>query len=422
MKRTLESDIRDYFCALTEHVESATTAERRLPRVRRSGRFIGALSLSALVAFAIFLTVVLTSRTTPTENVETSPGSNGDLGSPVTPPAWVTLDASSLAQPEGSSFAVWTGTEVVVIFAENAGSDVGVIGARLDLATGQSHPISPSPLGWRANAGIAWTGEELVIVGGSSGPGIRIAGAAYSPDTDSWRIVSPPPNFEAGESSSQISGPAIWTGGEVIYWRSALAYTPSTDTWRSLPPSPLGVRSYAAVVPTDRGLVVWGGCSGLDCPVDSASWLPDGAIYDSASDLWTMLPPSPLAAAPAALGAIADQALTLVTLASDAGGGGEAARLDLERSDWTLLPAPPTTPSLGASLTVTGVDLVVIGGQQSGAVMAFSQETDTWRTLASLPEQRWFHSTAWSGESLVIAGGFPTGVPLVSSGPFLSQG
>ena len=72
---------------------------------------------------------------------------------------------------------------------------------------------------------------------------------------------------------------AVWTGREILVWGGAGcqgacdgqgvrlhadggAYDPVTDIWRLLPPSPLSARSGALAVWTGRELVVWGGMVG----------------------------------------------------------------------------------------------------------------------------------------------------------------
>ena len=56
--------------------------------------------------------------------------------------------------------------------------------------------MAPSPLGERFDAGAAWTGDELLVVGGTGSQSVADpAAAAYSPALDRWRIV-PAPEFE----------------------------------------------------------------------------------------------------------------------------------------------------------------------------------------------------------------------------------
>ena len=60
-------------------------------------------------------------------------------------------------------------------------------------------------------------------------------GAAYDPETDSWRKL---PDSELSPQAST----AAWNGSELIAWdylNDSAAYDPATDTWRPLPRIPL---------------------------------------------------------------------------------------------------------------------------------------------------------------------------------------
>ncbi|MBA3360229.1 MAG: hypothetical protein H0T94_01940 [Acidimicrobiia bacterium] len=81
--------------------------------------------------------------------------------------------------------------EVLVVFEQNRGTTVA--GERYDPVTGTATRIASSGLEWRANAAMVWTGDELLVVGGNNGPGIKRIRAAYNPAEDSWRPLPDPP-------------------------------------------------------------------------------------------------------------------------------------------------------------------------------------------------------------------------------------
>jgi hypothetical protein len=73
--------------------------------------------------------------------------------------------------------------------------------------------LDPGPLDPREASALVWTGDELVVWGGAreqSTDGFS-DGAAYDPETASWRTLSPSP---------LPGSPAIgvWTGEEVLVW------------------------------------------------------------------------------------------------------------------------------------------------------------------------------------------------------------
>ena len=102
--------------------------------------------------------------------------------------------------------------------------------------------IFEAPPGFcRAHHTAVWTGEEMIVWGGTGG-GVSLAiGAAYDPASGRWRLLPEAPLPTGGRSS------AAWTGDELVVVlypddgtvASGAAYDPSDNTWRELPASPL---------------------------------------------------------------------------------------------------------------------------------------------------------------------------------------
>jgi N-acetylneuraminic acid mutarotase len=150
------------------------------------------------------------------------------------------------------------------------------------------------PLAGRHPTG-AWTGTELVIVGGADADGRQFRdAAAYNPATRSWRRLPPMPE-------PRVDATATWTGSEVLVvgghggrWRhvyaDGVAYSPATNRWRRLPAMFTGRAEHTAVW-TDRQLLVWGGRTSRGVTVVAP---PYGAAYDPASNRWSALPKSAL--------------------------------------------------------------------------------------------------------------------------------
>lgn len=233
----------------------------------------------------------------------------------------------------------WTGSEVIVLRTENGGSDV--TGERWNPETNLARPIADSDLVWRVGAATAWTGDELLVVGGSNGPGLDRIGAGYDPAADSWRpLADPPGTVDGGENA--ILGPGVWTGRELIIWRSGLAYDPETDTWREIARSPLSPRLRPVTVWTGSELVVWGGCHRErgQCDESNSGLLGDGARYDPAADEWTSLPPAPLAPAVHMVAGWTGSDVIIVTTAPGPVTGARAAAFDPDTDRWTEIATP----------------------------------------------------------------------------------
>lgn len=419
---------------LHEQLADDATAPDRAPAPSHTVRRTAGLSVALVAVFlgAAFLTFwALASDDT---TVVTGPGVSagrdpeGDIAAraPREPDGslgrWSEPAVSALSAEEGSPTATWTGQSLLVLYAENGGSDDGVLGVMVDPGSGAADEISASPLKWRAHPATAWAGGELFVVGGGNGPGIVTAGAAFDPGTDSWRPIADPPGFVAGESSAHLSGPASVVDGRVFFWASALAYDPVSDQWSRLAPAPLKPRTGEAVVPVGGHVLVWGGCdpSVVDCAATPGSWLPDGAMLDVATGEWSRLPMAPLAPGPAATAvAVRDDAM-VVALGSDPNQGPTFAAFDIESRAWRVLPNPPKLAPIGSSFTATDRSVVLVGDSvEQGIAAAFSLTRETWRGIAPTPAARSFHAAAWTGDRLILVGGFPDGAPLVLSDPQL---
>ena len=107
--------------------------------------------------------------------------------------------------------------------------------AVLDLTTGAWKEL-PSPPEQLARATTAWTGTELVVIGGPGTPFTSAKAIAFDPKTHTWRRLTNPPSDTHAEALS-----ADWDGTRVVavnYDMKAIAYNPATDTWTTLPSVP----------------------------------------------------------------------------------------------------------------------------------------------------------------------------------------
>jgi len=185
----------------------------------------------------------------------------------------------------GAAAVVVTGVIVVA-----AGSD-GSSGWR-ELA---QPPLSPReyPTGF-------WTGEEVILVGGSDAPPCPpnaeceapsepplADGAAYDPEADTWRAIADAPvRFSWAQPLVVGSTAYLWIAGEP--WRpqapsAFLAYRIREDRWEELD-MPTHPASYQLVAAGDRIVAV----SGSDEEEERRD-----LVYDPSSSEWSELPPDP---------------------------------------------------------------------------------------------------------------------------------
>ena len=177
--------------------------------------------------------------------------------------------------------------------------------------------LDPAPIEPRWPGVITWTGEEIVIWGGEEsggGGGLYKDGAAYDPQTGSWRLMAPPPVTMDNQSAW------VWTEEELIIWgnRDAIAWNPASNTWRLIDDWPLVGSFYRRAVWTGESIIdlqakllvdpVTGESReiGGGPEISSASratavwtgryamWLTAAGAYDSGSNEWLSIPPDPL--------------------------------------------------------------------------------------------------------------------------------
>lgn len=310
----------------------------------------------------------------------------------------------------------WTGDRLLVVNTENGGGQVA--GELWDPATNTATPMAPSGMAWRVGAAMGWTGDELLIIGGSTGSGLGQIGAAYRPATDSWRTIADPPVGNT-EWTPAPSGPAMWTGDELVMAGSGLAYRPADDSWRTLARSDLSDRARPISVGTGSQVVVWGGCwfEGTQCDEVNQGTLGDGAVYDVATDTWTPLPPSPLAPAVHAVG-VWDGDEVVITVTDPGAGttGARTAAWSPVTGAWRVLPDPRLSDRRFAAAAWTGAELVVWGGTAGagdGAVL--DPVTGTWRAIepSTVAPARSLHSMVWAGDRIYISSTLNVSPPVV---------
>ena len=177
-----------------------------------------------------------------------------------------------------------------------------VVATLAGCGTGDDEPVrtaTAEPGGWtrlpdpplspRSGSVAAWTGAEVVVVGGNDAlcpPNADCAvtepsfadGAAYDPDTRTWRPIASAPVGVGGAE-------AVVAGGDVYLLEGAelLRYRPADDAWDRLPGPP--VRGWYALAAAGDGLVAYS-------PSDEGDRVPDWRFEPV--DGWTELPDDPL--------------------------------------------------------------------------------------------------------------------------------
>jgi N-acetylneuraminic acid mutarotase len=277
--------------------------------------------------------------------------------------SWILTNNANPPSPS-DVVGAWSGAELLVWGRDPGCSSVCKgVGGRYDAATNQwkSMSVANAPPGdAAAGAKPVWTGSEMIV-----------AGARYSPLTDSWAKIS-----TDGAPPAVAGSAAVWTGTELLVWGSVTnndatmtavggRYDPKSDTWKpmSMAGAPDARNSHSAVW-TGTEMVVWGGTQFF-----AGSTLNTGGRYDPSTDTWR---PTSTAGAP-------------------------EARL-YNTAVWT------------------GTEMVVWGGWVYNADGTshylntggrYNPVSDTWQptSTAGAPGARSHHRAVWTGSMMVVWGG-----------------
>lgn len=333
--------------------------------------------------------------------------------------------------PRASHFAAWTGEEVLIVGGESGSTEGGLLtsGLAYDAVAGtwRDLPNLPMPVFQWPVRRSAWTGSELIIVGRNSDPTQAIVAMAYRPATDGWRMLAPLP-----EERMAIGGVA-WTGTELIlvggdlHYPSgeAWAYSPELDEWRRLPDPGFAPTEGVQAIWTGSEVIAFGGYAG------PAEVRPAHA-YDPNTGEWRELASPP-----------GDQfeqhqlAWTGNQMIVYSGHVGPAhldhlLLYDPAADAWSQSSPMPILPGERLAGVWTGEELIFWGGYATygevpdddgdhvhGAGAAYNPASDTWRVLAKSPlTDRCDHSATWTGNEMIVFGGIaPCGEPgIVSDG------
>lgn len=152
---------------------------------------------------------------------------------------------------------------------------------------------APGPLAERSGAVVVRMGEEVLIWGGV-GERAYADGAVYDPVTQTWRIVA------SASLRARSGAVGVWTGTEAVVFggltfapstrnivpagpaRDGAAYNPETDSWRRLPPLPFPLATDAVFSHRNRLYAV--SAEARRRPV---------AVLDSGSSRWRLAAAAP---------------------------------------------------------------------------------------------------------------------------------
>lgn len=259
-------------------------------------------------------------------------------------------------------------------------------------------------------------------------------GGLYDPATDKWTAMASAP------IAARSGVKAVWssTTNEMLIWggfnqtcnsttyacADGAAYSPSTNTWRVLPAAPIAGRWGNSVVWTGTEMIVWGGSQGTPSSGSpGTTTLKDGARFDPKTNVWTKFPDP---------GVDIDSRVDFVAewsgkellvyggwgIGTTSYGKNTGARYTPGGS-WTSFKVPADSDfsagggkRYGAGSWFFGGKLYVFGGSGTsttaiGGGATYDPATDTWAAAdtTDAPTSRSRPQVVWTGKEAVIWGG-----------------
>jgi hypothetical protein len=176
--------------------------------------------------------------------------------------------------------------------APGGGGPANSAGAAAALASGHWSVLAASPLGSRQGPVVAWTGRELLEIGGWGGRAGPGDGAAFEPADGRWRRIAQAPVPVGAAAASVWTGSRLFVFGGQLPDKTTLEptadlYDPASSTW-----------AVSAAAPFGKGLrqpvAVWTGRLVVVASVDNGR--VEVASYDPAAGRWRRQdPPLPTA-------------------------------------------------------------------------------------------------------------------------------
>jgi N-acetylneuraminic acid mutarotase len=334
---------------------------------------------------------------------------------------------------------VWTGKEVIIwggsrLRGDSLESYFVRTGAAYDPEKDSWRKLPGAPIPGGSGYSAVWTGEEMVLWGDprrgrrSSGN----VGTAYDPTTNTWRRIAP------GPLTGRSGHLAVWTGDEMIVWGGYLtayhrerydgagaAYDPDTDSWRRLPRAPLPAGYDAKGAWTGEEVLVMVTPMGND--QEDYPKFDELAAYNPESNSWRSLArPSHVSYVSPPI-TFVNGKLCVLSLGGTVDGGevngygrdyATGGIYDYSSDLWTPHADPPQRPNQTWEQTAMRDEIVI-------DALAYRPSTDTWRTLPEFPlREREFPVVVWTGRELIVWGGAkePTGNVIVDPPPPLHDG
>lgn len=257
--------------------------------------------------------------------------------------------------------------------------------------------LPPGPLIARWHPDVFWTGDEMIVWGGSrhEGGSQLLDGAAFDPASNEWRLLPDPP-LKADQPTR-----AVWTGTEmvVIGEEATVSWDPSTGEWRVVADGIAPPLDPGMTVAFGSQIVIWTS-DGLHILSDGREWaaMPDPGLGEPGILRGSVLKGSVLRMVESRLLAIGQDECDRLVSAWEGDGWSEAIRISLDA----------TLPACGHP-NQTGVanGTLILWDDTSGVVASFDPDSESVNRLPPIPLPAMEHAPGplqLDGDILVTAG------------------
>jgi N-acetylneuraminic acid mutarotase len=201
---------------------------------------------------------------------------------------WTAMTTNGAPTARNGHAAVWTGSQMVV-WGGLDGAFVNT-GGRYNPANNTWTPTATAGApAVRSLAPAVWTGTEMLVWGGVGGSILSqfalSSGGRYNPAANTWAALP-----TANAPGARTAHRAVWTGEEMLVWggtdlttnlNTGGRYNRAANSWSPMTtnnaPSP---RTEHTAVWDGTRMIVWGG-------LDGGFFLSSGGIYNPLTDGWT---------------------------------------------------------------------------------------------------------------------------------------
>ena len=334
--------------------------------------------------------------------------------------SWVAVNSTNAPSSREYHTAVWDGSEMLVWggqgFDINTFTFIGVnTGARYNPASDSWSRINTNgaPAGRMSHTAV-WTGTEMIAWGGNTGSALLGDGGRYNPGADSWTLIL---SNAPSELAPRASHTAIWTGNEMVVWGGSsnsinyadgARYNPGSNTWSTMTAAGAPAARYGhTAVWSGSEMLVWGGYGN--------SVLNSGGRYNVALNSWT-----PISAAPVLGPRIGHTAVWTGTEMIIWGGGntsvsqtyGDGGRYNPTLNSWTAVnTSGAPSPRANHTAVWTGTEMIIWGGANNSTYYAngarYNPATDAWTPVPAVAlAGRANHTAVWTGTEMIVWGGY----------------